>query len=317
MPATLELVKNFLRLRSDETAGKLYLEWLNSATGNWETKEQWDADTGDRDVFGELLVDLVINKATPAVRLIGTETGAADIRIVENAGKYIVQYWDGTAWVDKLRTDAATGNVELIGTIVQDVQLNKVTPAVRLTGTETGAADLSIRENAGVTEVYDNAAAAVVMTLEAHQARHIAGGADEIAGIAYTQLSADTIYFPVPIPIPDSQQAGLAADSLGVKWTSVFKFKLNARHLKLMRIRATWSASATDSVTKVAVIGGTSGEIVNVSGNAGTDAEGEATTGWTDGELIYVQLEVTTASATAGATTDLTYAVVELEYGVS
>jgi len=138
-----------------------------------------------------------------------------------------------------------------------------------------------------------------------------------VEDLPYDRLAENAINFTVPFTPQDCiNQTGLAADSTGVKFTSVVKHKLNARHLKKIRIRASWTASDTDSVTKVAVVGSTSGEIVSVSGNTGTDEEAEATSGWTDGEYIYIQVEVTTASATAGATTDLTYAIVELEYGV-
>jgi len=136
--------------------------------------------------------------------------------------------------------------------------------------------------------------------------------------LPYTELEKDTIYILIPFTPQDClNQTGLAADSIGVKFTSVVKLELNARHLKKMRLRASWTATATDSVTRIRVKGSVSGEIVYIEGNTGTDVEGEATTGWTDGEYLQVELEVTTASATAGATTDLTYAIVELEFGVS
>ena len=135
--------------------------------------------------------------------------------------------------------------------------------------------------------------------------------------LPYDRLDENTIYFIVPFTPQDCiNVTGLAADSTGVKFTSVVKLKLNARHLKKIRLRASWTASETDSVTEVRVVGSESGTIVSVSGNTGSDAEAEATSGWTDGEYIYIEVAVTTASATSGATTDLTYAIVELEYGV-
>jgi hypothetical protein len=159
-----------------------------------------------------------------------------------------------------------------------------------------------------------------IMDIEVHASRHVSEGADPISGLTYDQLATDTIVIEVPFPVPDSPQTGLAADSLGVKWTSAFKGKWNKRHLKKVRIRATWTATATDSVTKIAVRdAGTGADIVSVSGNAGTDQEVEATdlTNVTDGGLFEIYAEVTTASATAGATFDIVYIVVELVYGVS
>ena len=159
-----------------------------------------------------------------------------------------------------------------------------------------------------------------IMSIEKHASRHVSEGDDPISGLTYDQLATDTIVIEVPFPVPDSQQSGLAADSTGVKWTSVFKGRWNKRHLKKVRIRATWSASNTDSETKIAVKDIDSGnDIVSVSGNAGTDQEAETTdlANVTDGKLFEVYAEVTTASGTSGATFDISYVVVELVYGIS
>jgi len=140
---------------------------------------------------------------------------------------------------------------------------------------------------------------------------------DEINGVdLFGFKKSATFGFTVPVCPQDCyNQTGLAADSTGVKFTSKVKIKVDARYLKAIRLRASWTASATDSVTEVRVVGTTSGTIVSVSGNTGTDAEAEATAGWTDGEYVYIEVAVTTASATAGATTDLVYAVIEFVYG--
>ena len=172
------------------------------------------------------------------------------------------------------------------------VHVSAATPKLRLEGTETGAADLSIRENAGVLEVYDETAAVVKGTLR-----------------PLTNL--------VPILIPDSHQSGLTAASTGVKWTSYFKFTVDTQNLISATLRATWTASATDSVTAIEVYDGTGAAVLgSVSGNAGTDATASIT-GFTTGNLLQVRLNVTTASATSGATTSLTYAVLEVKYGVA
>jgi len=145
----------------------------------------------------------------------------------------------------------------------------------------------------------------------------------EAGEITKEKLATNIISFIVPLQLI-KDQTGLTADSTGVKYTSG-KFKIDTNGLKSIVIRATWTATATDSVTMVelydetgaAVKGSISGEIVYVEGNVGTDQEAEAKTGWADGEYLQIELEVTTASATPGATTDLTYVIVELEFGVS
>jgi len=136
--------------------------------------------------------------------------------------------------------------------------------------------------------------------------------------LPYDRLDKDTIYFTVTYTPQDCvNQTGLPADSVGVKFTSVVRSRIDARHLKAIRIISTWTASHADSVTKIKVIGSVSGIIIYVIGNTGTNAGAVAKTGWVDKEWFYIEVEVTTASATAGATTDLTYAVVEFEYGIS
>lgn len=131
----------------------------------------------------------------------------------------------------------------------------------------------------------------------------------------------------VVIPVPDMNSAvlnyatggkGLAADSTGVQYTSLYKFKWDKKNLKEVRIRASWTASNTDSVEKIAVQDDTTkNDVVAVSGNNGTDVEQSQTdlSNVTDGGLATVYTEVTTASATTGATYNISYVVIELLYG--
>jgi len=138
---------------------------------------------------------------------------------------------------------------------------------------------------------------------------------DEVNDVDLFSLKRNSIVgYTVPVAPQDCiNQTGLAADSTGVKFTSVVRTKVDARYLKKIRLRASWTASHTDSVTEVRVVGTTTGTIASVSGNTGSDEEAEGTS-FSDGELVYVEVAVTTASATAGATTDLTYAVIEFVY---
>jgi len=129
------------------------------------------------------------------------------------------------------------------------------------------------------------------------------------------RLKKNTVVgYTVPVAPQDCiNQTGLAADSTGVKFTSVVRTKVDARYLKKIRLRASWDASHTDSTTEVRVVGTTTGTICSVSGNTGSNEEAEGTD-FSDGELVYIEVAVTTASGTSGATTDLTYAVIEFVY---
>jgi len=200
------------------------------------------------------------------------------------------------------------------------LHISAANPHIRLEGTETGGADKGIREDAGTLKIYDFSAASDVMDLEAHASRHVEGGADPISGLTASQLAANTILFKIPVLIPDSPQTGLAADSTGTKWASNFKFRIPKQNVKDVVIRATWSASNTDSTTEIALIDDATGNtICSVSGNTGTDAESTNYTeaNLSDDGLVYARASITTASATAGATFDITYVAVEIKVAVS
>jgi len=106
MPSTIVLVPNVLRVRADESAGKLYLEWYDSSAATWKVIWQVDIDTGDIDVIGKLLQDLTINKDTPAVKLTGTETDGIDLHVRENAGA--AELYDNTNARTLLKADGTT-----------------------------------------------------------------------------------------------------------------------------------------------------------------------------------------------------------------
>ena len=60
----------------------------------------------------------------------------------------------------------------------ETMHVSGVNPKVQLEGTETNAKNLSIRENAGVTQIYDENSDEVIMTIEEHANRHKEGGGD-------------------------------------------------------------------------------------------------------------------------------------------
>ena len=137
------------------------------------------------------------------------------------------------------------------------------------------------------------------------------------ATIPKAKLEANTLSFIIPLQLV-KDQSGLAADSTGVKYESG-KFKIDTNGLKSAVIRATWTASATDSVTAIELYDVSAGAVRgSVSGNAGTDSESADISGSiVSGNLHELRVNVTTASATSGATTDVAYAVLELKYGFS
>ena len=134
--------------------------------------------------------------------------------------------------------------------------------------------------------------------------------------LTYDRLAADTIYFLASLVV--SYPGTVAADSTGVKHESA-KAKIVARHLKKLRIRAKCSSIPSDATVRVEVYDYTKATVlgyVEFAGAAG-ESEAEITTGWADGDLVGVRVSVTVASATAGATATIDWAILEAEYGIS
>lgn len=66
-------------------------------------------------------------------------------------------WWDSVnaTWTPVLRIKGSTGEVEVIGDILQSITLRTGSPAVNLEGTETGAIKAQVKEDAGVVKITD------------------------------------------------------------------------------------------------------------------------------------------------------------------
>jgi len=110
-------------------------------------------------------------------------------------------------------------------------------------------------------------------------------------------------------------KTGLAADSTGVKASSP-KFKINSSLKTKLILRASISAIPSDATVRVEVYDVTKDTVLGYVEFAGATGENETeiTTGYDNGDLIQIRVNVTTASATSGATFDLDYAILEIEH---
>lgn len=135
--------------------------------------------------------------------------------------------------------------------------------------------------------------------------------------VTTAKLASNAVKVTVIIPSLENR-TGLAADSTGVKAEGA-RFKIYKTGLKSATLRATWTASHSDSTTAIELYDVTAGAVrASVSGNTGSDSETSVDVGsLVDGNLHELRVNVTTASATSGATTDVSYAVLELTYGFS
>ena len=138
--------------------------------------------------------------------------------------------------------------------------------------------------------------------------------------VTLDKLATDAIKLKVPIIVlPDVKS--VAVDSTGVKWSSA-KFKLIPKaQVKDVILRTSFTSSVSDYTLAVYVKDLSSGnKVVEVSGTNLSDAEASASDqgtlgNLTDDGLLEVDVEVTTASGTSGATADIAYIVVEVIYG--
>jgi len=261
-----------------------------------------------------------------------------DFALVFNrdAQKFYIKWWDSAAstWQTRAQIDAANALQEVLPALTDDLKFyfgktNRY--ALRYNSTndtwvlsdEVNAVDILEIGRNGVIRVIGNLNDDLELPFGVDKDFTVRYDAtnddfrikDAVNNVDLFRLKKNTVVgYTVPVAPQDCiNQTGLAADSTGVKFASVVRTKVDARYLKKIRLRASWTASHTDSVTEVRVVGTTTGTIASVSGNTGSDVEGEETT-FSDGELVYVEVAVTTASATTGATTDLTYAVIEFVY---
>jgi hypothetical protein len=161
------------------------------------------------------------------------------------------------------------------------------------------------------------------LDLTAHQARHAAGGADAIAGLAYTQFATDSIQATVDIPIVAAfAGATVAADALGTpSWphTTVKVDTATLKHLKSAKLIVdyAWAATADGTIqlydtTAAAVLGESTAKI----GGESAEWEEFAVSGLVAGNTMVVRANVTAAGA-AGETATLYRAILRLTLGVS
>jgi len=210
-----------------------------------------------------------------------------DFAIIFNKStqKFYIKWWDADAstWQTREQMDAADALREVLPALTDDLELSFGDDGDFTLRFDSTNDDFRVKDGDNAVDLF--------------------------------RLKKNTVVgYTVPVAPQDCyNQTGLAADSTGVKFTSSIRVKVDARYLKKIRLRASWDASHTDSVTEVRVVGTTTGTIASVSGNTGSNEEAEGTS-FSDGELVYVEVAVTTASATTGATTDLTYAVIEFVY---
>lgn len=241
-----------------------------------------------------------------AVRKIGH--GPYHRTIIDDvANTWRLQFYDSVAatWKDIMVYDTDAQTISL------DPRISKSIPAIRLSGTETGAKDLSLRENAGKVELYDNAAAAVPLDWLLNPL------------LSYTELKADTIQLIVDIPILGDAAGGtVAADAIAIVNFAHTTCVLSAeaiKHLKSASIILDYKWAATaDGYLELYDVTGAAVRATSVLlvGAEASEWLSLAATGLVAGNTHVVRANVTVAGAAAEVST-LFRAILRITLGVS
>jgi len=119
-------------------------------------------------------------------------------------------------------------------------------------------------------------------------------------------------------PLVISATGNLAADSTGVKYETN-PVRLYTKNIKEIKLQGSWDASETDSKTAIELYDKTKDEVIaSISGNTGDNEETDISVDKIfDGHLYTLRVNVTTASGTSGATTAVSYAVLEMKWEAS
>lgn len=192
------------------------------------------------------------------------------------------------------------------------VHVNASTPKVQLEGTESGAENVSIRENAGAIEKYNEANAAVDDTWGFNP------------GIQEGDFATDALQVWPHLNLQqEGEQAGLAADATGIKYSGQFYIQMDTDITKTadaLYVEAATSSSAGDEDVTVEVYDATAAAVIGsvvITGGSNRARSADFLASVTEGNAVYVRWNVTTASGTSGATFDAIGARLVADWGVA
>lgn len=249
-------------------------------------------------------------------------------------------------------------------------QISGETPGLRLSGSETSGGDLTIRENAGTIELYNEATDSVAtswnlnpglsiantdhaatdheaggslevthnnlaITSSDHHTRPVAGtllsedannnfnvthtAADHEAGgsleVTHNNLTLTASDHHTPSTSsrdlqPEGMQAGLAADATGVQYSGAMYQYIDGALLadgRAVYLEAATNSSAGDEAVTVEVYDPAGAAVLDslaITGGSTRSRSGDISASLTADSEVQVRWNVTTASATAGATFD-------------
>jgi hypothetical protein len=280
---------------------------LNRRTGGLAERDEKAAAPITLESLPVVYVDNYhLKKSIPTLILEGTESGARSLGLRENAGNFELYDITGAAARHIIRgTD---------GFFLNDIAIEKSLPALRLRGTEAGAKDLLIRENAGLIEVYDVAAAA--------KSRDLDGGCIRAGTASRDIFPANELQWVVDIPILGGALQEVAADAVGTPTFPHTTVKVPAEALKHLKSASlildfAWAATADGTIQLYdSTAGAVRAETATFTGGEASEWLEVAASGLVAGNTMVIRANVTVAGA-AGEKASLYRAILRLVLGVS
>ncbi len=207
------------------------------------------------------------------------------------------QFWDSTtpAWVDAFVFNVQTGIITIIGTVTANMTINKSIPTTTYTGSEASGTSFSTYEDAGTFQIYDVTNSVSILKVQASK----------------------PVIVDIPVPIIfEVPQNGLVATAVATVFTSQEIVPPLANYASVS-IESTFTSTATDNITQIAIYDTVAAAILeSVSGNVGTNSV-SVYSAITKTNPLVVQINITTLSATSGATTSVPKAILHFRYTLS
>jgi hypothetical protein len=149
-----------------------------------------------------------------------------------------------SSYETKFRLKLSTGGIQILGSILQNLTINASIPRLYLTGTETGAKSVSIREDTGKAVVRDESAGVDLRNLLLLGALYVKSGSPT-PGVSGAYGTA--------VNLAAGVNASIVPLSATLTWGGTF----GTGETVTIRLTATFSDNTTQNITKSATATGT------------------------------------------------------------
>jgi len=141
--------------------------------------------------------------------------------------------------------------------------------------------------------------------------------------LTYDMLRPNEIQFVIVYNLMPEGAQSYAIDSTGVKFTGAYRLKVTdefLKHLKAAYIQADAASDVADATIRIHIVDASSGSSVaylEISSGTSFTESSDISSVFESGKEYYIQIEVSTASATSGATATTHFVCLRCVFGVS